>query len=160
MNVFNFLKGERPFKCDKCGVGFGQKFALRAHLLSHNAEYSERLKTKLRSINETTAIATSIYTLENALVNKSAKTVSTEDLIKNCEFESVKRGRKKRPTIDSMDKSMEDDPIKNEPLEQDKNLIQNNKQYINSTDNQDIQTVLNQKKFCDFCHKKFVNESK
>jgi hypothetical protein len=78
------LKGERPFKCDICGVRFGQKFALRAHILSHDSVYSEKLKNKLRSINETTAIATSILTeVASASLDRTSKEANTEPAADN-----------------------------------------------------------------------------
>ena len=54
---FICFEGERPFKCE---LWFGRKFALRAHTLSHSTDHSEKLKIKLKHINETTAIATSV----------------------------------------------------------------------------------------------------
>lgn len=50
-------KGHRPFACTICNMRFGQKFALRSHVLSHDEEYTEKLRTKLKSIKEGTDIS-------------------------------------------------------------------------------------------------------
>lgn len=46
--------GDRPFKCEICDRRFGAKFALRSHLLSHDEAYTEKLKSKLKRVNDAT----------------------------------------------------------------------------------------------------------
>lgn len=46
--------GERPFECQICGMKFSHKFALRAHLLSHDAGHNERLSQTLTTASQMT----------------------------------------------------------------------------------------------------------
>lgn len=46
--------GERPFECQICGMKFSHKFALRAHLLSHDASYNEKLSQTLTTASQMT----------------------------------------------------------------------------------------------------------
>lgn len=46
--------GERPFECEICRMKFSHKFALRAHLLSHDANYNERLSQTLTTASQMT----------------------------------------------------------------------------------------------------------
>lgn len=51
---FTRHSGDRPFACEICDRRFGAKFALRSHLLSHDEEYTEKLKSQLKRVNDAT----------------------------------------------------------------------------------------------------------
>jgi uncharacterized Zn-finger protein len=64
--------GDRPYKCTVCDRRFGAKFALRSHLLSHDEAYTQKLKLKLKSINEATNQSLRIDQLINSSREKDA----------------------------------------------------------------------------------------
>ncbi len=52
-NNYNLIiLGERPFECDVCGIRFSHKFALRAHMQSHDPKHVEKLKKSLSDVSK------------------------------------------------------------------------------------------------------------
>ena len=46
--------GERPYDCEICGMKFSHKFALKAHLISHDINYNEKISQTLTNASQMT----------------------------------------------------------------------------------------------------------
>jgi uncharacterized Zn-finger protein len=68
--------GERPFKCDICGIRFSHKFAMKQHIQSHDPSHLEKVKQTI--LNTHKYLRTS-KSKQNAIVNNTLVAENSSD---------------------------------------------------------------------------------
>lgn len=180
--------GERPYKCDICNMRFGQKFALRSHIKSHDEVYTEKLKIKLKSINESTASTTQKSTTRSLDINRlahtplkitdaietqrseqssatqlqqTAETIEHETSVidQNDEDSNISESCLETASSDS-DISVVDEAEKTKPIEEAvfQFRVGERKKLIQSTENSFVSNQGAKKNQCEFCPKVYLNK--